>query len=400
MIFELKKFYKTTPSIILLIFSIFLSIVMPLFFIHDYETCDYSSGKEKVVSGMEGLEMYNSKINKISGPLTNDRVDEMLSFYKSLPDKEESYYKMENEYPGILILLNQAYAPYGSENSFNLKTIDNSEEFNIQNINKVKSKIDRYGFKYLPENEEKIALEKAENIEKPFMYKFIEQWPILIKSLIFVYFIIVALAIVVSSNLFSFEKEQNMKLILNAMGNKRIISIGIRKIMGMIFYLSCIFFSSTIISFLIVLISIGTSGWNIQIQMIPEFFSMIYDWSIGEMMINYVIIAWLSIISIALIGALVNSITQKTFLTFTLMIFLVFFPMSLKNSLIIPYSIKKIFQVFPINGVNLLGFIDSLSSYNFGGVSILSSTMILIVSISISVTCLIASPILFYKRNS
>ncbi|KEH90976.1 hypothetical protein Z965_09170 [Clostridium novyi A str. BKT29909] len=102
-----------------------------------------------------------------------------------------------------------------------------------------------------------------------------------------------------------------MDIILNSAGRKKLVSIGLRKIFAMIAYLTLEFILCTVICTTIIVGMFGASGWNCQIQILPKFFANIYNWSIGKMFINHFIIAWISILSVALIGAFINSIIQK-----------------------------------------------------------------------------------------
>ena len=395
MINEIKKFYKNPAVMILLVISISLSLAMPVIFINDYESYDYSTGEEIVIRGLNGFRYGKEKIQNTSGILSTEKLNDALTFYKSQPEGEIAYFEIEEEYPGIFFLLRKAYIPYTGSSEFQVNHLLNVDDFYDRNIKKVEEKIDLYGSNSLSKSEKQEALKRASDIEKPFIFEFVDQWAILINSLFLVYFAILLSAIIISNQLFSFEKEANMDMILNAVGRKKLRAIGFKKILGMLAYLTLEFIVCSIIVSAIIFGLLGVSGWNSQIQILPEFFAMIYNLSIGQLYIYYMLIAWLSIMCIALIGAFINSISQKTYTSLVISTFSIAPPMFLRNSEYIGMSVKKFLHIQPINGVNLFAFIDSLFSYNFFGTRVLTSTAIILFVIVCSIVYISLCPSLF-----
>lgn len=397
MFYEIKKFYKTSAVLISFALAIVFSIGIPILFINQYESCDYSTGKEIVVSGLKGLKYEKEQLEKVSGNLNVDKLNEALDFYKEQPREDKSFYIMEDKYPKIFSILTDAYTPYG-EGNFDLTKISNVNDFYNKNIERVEEKVDLLWNGVISTSEKEAVLDKAANISKPYNIQFVDQWTILIKSLLFLYITIVLSAILISNRLFSFEQENNMVIILNAAGRKKLIGIGFKKNLAMITYLSIEFILCTAITTGIVFGVAGTSGWDSQIQIMPQFSTIIYNWSIGEMFIYYLIIAWLCILSVALIGAFINSILQETYTSLILSLVLIISPILLRSSDLIPYAIQRYIYIQPINGISLLHFIDNLFIYQLGSNKVLSASIIIVASIIYFAIGLIFSPILFSKR--
>lgn len=396
MFFEMKKFYKTTAVLISFGVALLIAICMPILFIHSYESYDYSTGKEVVKSGLGGLKYEKEQLQKVSGVLTTDKLNEALDFYKLQPEGDKAYFKMEDKYPRLFSLMTESYTPYGRY-TFDINKLSNANDFYTNNIERVKEKIDLLEKKVISSKEREEALKKADNIKKPYTFEFVDQWPILIKSLLFVYIVIILSSLLISSKIFSFEKENNMDIILNSAGRKKLVYIGLKKILAMISYLSLEFILCTVITTTIVLGLIGVDGWNSQVQILPQFSTVIYSWSIGEMFVYYLIIAWISIISIALIGALINSILQETYTSLIISSLLMISPIFLRNNLLLQ-GIEKFLYVQPINGVSLLHFIDNLFVYHLGFCNVLSACVIVITSIIYSIIGIIFAPIVFSRR--
>ncbi|WMJ81818.1 hypothetical protein RBU49_06115 [Clostridium sp. MB40-C1] len=397
MFYEMKKFYKTTAVLISFVLALLLAIGMPILFIHDYTSCDYSTGEEVIISGLKGLKYEKEQLEKVSGNLSTDKLNKALTFYKEQPKGNKAYFRMEDKYPKILSLLTDAYTPCG-ENTFDVTRISNVNNFYTRNIERVKEKMHLLGNGFLSTNEREEVLNKAANISTPYNLEFVGQWSVLIKSLFFVYILIILSGILISNRLFSFEKENDMDIILNSAGRKKLISIGFQKIFAMITYLSLEFILCTTIITSIMFGTIGITGWNCQIQILPNFFTFIYNWSIGEMFIYYLIIAWLCIMSIALIGTLINSMVQETYSSLIISSLLMISPIFLRSIPLVPSGIQRYLYVQPINGISPLYFIDNLFIYQLGSSKVLSSAIIMVIAIICLVIGLIFSPIIFSRR--
>lgn len=398
MLNEIRKFNKNPAIRILLVVAIAMAIFVPLLFIHDYENYDYSTGKEEVVRGIDGLRLRKVQIEKIKGNLSIEELNEALTLYKSFPTNEEAYKEVEENYPGLFHMLREAYAPFAGENDFVVSDIDNANNYYEKNIQKIESKMSAFGDDYFSEEEKSEALQRASQIEGPFQYEFVDQWAILIKALIFVNMVIIFSSILISNQLFSYEKEKNMDLLLTTVGNKNLSKIAYNKIAAMLFYLIMQFLVCNVIVAGIVFGATGISGWNSQLQIMPEFFTVINNWTFGEMYMFYMGISCVGICGVALIGALINASLQRTYVSLIVTGIVVIAPMFIKNMSFMPVSISKVLSIQPINSINLLAYLDSLFSFKFGTIVLLSSTMILAITIGYMILSCVFTPVLFKKR--
>ncbi|MDY2795142.1 MAG: hypothetical protein SPG13_02940 [Peptostreptococcus porci] len=384
MISEFKKINQNQIIIVLSLFCILISIVLPLFFINGYETYGYSSGKEVNIVGLEGLKYKKNQVRKISGYIDQENIREILEYAnKFSSDNDTDYMKTEQKYPGMYYFLQNAYSSYGEENSFSIKDIDSNETLKEAQKNKVKTKMYASGESLQPAEEEVKIFELLEKNDNPIRFDFVDQWPIIIKSLIFTYGAIIFLAIIMASRLFSVEKNTKMDKIINQRNievKQRIIVNKLKMFYG---YILLVFLLCTLTIFAIVLIPLGIQGIESQIQIIPDLFSSIYLWSIGEMISKYILGAFLSICAIGGFGILINYITKNDLSTFMLTICFSVFPIILKSSLLNSYKLSKIIQIFPVHGVNVLSYMDSLSIYSLGDKVFLPYYLICLVSIVI-----------------
>lgn len=400
MIYELKKFYKNPAIKILFVIVIFLSISMPIYFIYDFhvEGFDFEKEETTMETGLKAIKNRKERVQKFKGILTEEKLNKSLEYYKSVEGEEFSVHKMEEEYPSFYGILYEGFSPYISVEDFNIAEIKNTKDYYSRNTIKLKEEIDSLGENFLTETEKDEIIKRGEEIDKPFEIDFIGQWQPVISSLFFPYLIIVFLGILISSQIFSFEKENEMDLILNISHKKKLKRIGINKILAMIFYLTIVFLISTIIISGIVFGFVGVSGWNTQIQLLPDLFTSIYNFTIGQMYLYFILISFISIIAITLIGTLVNSICKNTYISLIFTGILTITPMFLANNQSLPLIIQKIMYLQPIDGINIIPIVQSLFTFNLLGKNILLITGIFIIGIIYIVLGFILSPIIFSKR--
>ena len=361
------------------VITLLMSIIMPLIFIHDYESYDYSSGIEVATGGLKGLKNSQNEVKKIAGDLSISKLNEVLKYLKSFPE-DQAYRQGEIKYPGLFNLFKDTYAPLGQETSFKIGDIENTDDFYDRILLKAKEKKEFLDGKQVSDEEMEFMTYKINRVETPFRYDFIDQWSILIKSMIFVYVVIALLAVVISCNLFSYENEKNMGIVLKTIGRKKLLTIGLKKIFSAVVYLTILFLVCTLIISAIVFGTSGISGWGSQIQIIPGFLTSLSHWTVGEMYINSIIISLLCITSIALIGSFINVVFQKLYPSLVVAMLIVVPPMLLYTNATLSAIIRKLLNIQPINGINLLSFITSLSGYDIGVCKVLVPTMVCILA--------------------
>lgn len=398
MYLEMKKFYKSSVVLVLLVLALLLSVVMPIVFISDYESYDYSTGKEVASAGLNGIKEKKKQVKQITGILETKKLNEALTLYQSIPDEEKAYAKVQENYPELVRFLKEAYAPFGEKAIFSLNGISNADDFYDRAMPQIKSRINSYGENYLSPAETMEVAKRIKAIETPYQYAFMDHWTIVFKSLTFVYGFIVLATFLISSQLFSYEKEKDMDLILTPMGKKKLLLVGYNKMLALIVYLTAEFIMCSTVVCSIVFGTAEVSGWNCPLQILPDFFTVVYNWSIGDLFILSLMISWLCILSIASIGALVNSFFQKTYVSLILSAFLTLLPLGLRYSDYMEVGIQKILYLHPANGVSMLSYIDSLFSYGIGSMRVITPAIIGVIAALGIIVCCLLSPRLFAKR--
>ena len=246
-------------------FAVALCALLCLCFLFGCKPTDGTTDNSTAVTTVPETEAPAVELDIISGGATdyvfvypskmsNSAYDEVLDFYRAKKDSNDSddgYLNIEDKYPQMVSIITQAYTPFGGK-TIDVSKIDNANDFYSKNVQRIKEKIELTYDKSISSKEKQEVLDKAANIDRPYNLEFMNQWPILIKSLLFVYIVIVLSAILISSGLFSFEKENNMDIILNSAGKKKIINIGVNKIFALLSYLTVEFLICTGITSLII----------------------------------------------------------------------------------------------------------------------------------------------------
>lgn len=399
MFYELRKLYGTSSAKNIIIISIFLSFFIPIYFIHNYETYDYSTGKEAIVSGLDGLIFEKEQIDKVEGPLTTKCLNEALTIYQENDTEEESYYAVENAYPQFLRIIIEAYKSKLYSSGFDVRKILNANDYYEQMVARIDEKIKIFGEDNLYNWEKDKMIERADQIEKPFIMGYTDQWIILLKSFYLVYFFLCIVVIFISTSIFSFEKEQNMDLILGSITKPKLYLLCRKKIVFNICYITFIFLVDTIIMSAIVLGAVGISGWNSSIQIMPQFFTILYDWNVLQLITSYLFSAWISLITIGLISQAIDVIVKNRMSSLILVSSCIILPFIIKNSIWLPIFIRRILMIQPIFGIDIFSLLNSVYIYSIVDIDMSPYWVNILSNIGICMISVIIIPKIFRKSE-
>lgn len=216
------------------------------------------------------------------------------------------------------------------------------------------------------------------------------------KSLSIVFIILAIAAIVHTSNLFSYEKENKMDMILSTFGKNKLRNVAKNKILALIFLITTEFLISIVIISIITFSVSGMSSWSSQIQI--ELFTSIYNLNFLQVYLLFNLIAWVSVIAIGLLVGMINVLTQKSYLTLIVSFILMFSPLILERLQAMPVLIQKFNRIQPVFGLITVGNIQSLQIYKILFFKVLTTTAILFNGIVIIALCMLIIPSLFSFR--
>lgn len=388
MLNELKKFSSQLYVKILILIVILASVVVSIASIKSFSEMD----NKNELKGKAAINLIEKRYDDSKGPLKIDKLNEVLKYYKSMPDSDESYVKTDSKYPGIFSLLKSAYTTGDTVERNALRKVNNANDFYEKNIEIISNKLKESESNY--ESWEKdIILEKAKNIDKPFIIDFCDQWVKMYPALMICFIIIAISSIVVGSNLFSYEKDKKMDMLLVPLGNKTLKKVARNKIAALLVFLTVEFIVSVSIISMIVFFSAGISGWSSQIQI--KYLTSIYHLTFGEAYLLSIFTGWISIMAIGTFVSILNAFTQKSYITLVLGFIITFIPMIIVRLNVFPIVITKFFAIQPINGFMIIKNLLSLQVFKLLLVNTLTIPSIIINSAIIVGLCILIAPYLF-----
>lgn len=390
MLNELKKFTSQLYIKILILVVILTSIVVSITPIKSFSEIE-SIDNTNYLQGKAAIHLIKERYNNSKGILTTDKLNEVLKYYKSMPSSDTAYIKTDIEYPGIFSLMNNAYTKEGDKFS----KLNNMNDFYERNIELITKKLNDSENTY-ESWEKNIILEKTKTINKPFVVDFSNQWVKVYPALTICFMIIAISAIVIGSNLFSYEKDKNMDILLVSLGDRSLRNIGKSKIKALLTFLTAEFLVSVIIISIVVFANTGISAWNSQIQI--EYFTSIYHLTFGQAYLLSLFTGWISIMAIGTFVAALNAFTQKSYITLVIGFLVTFIPIIIVRSNAFPIIVTKFFKMQPINGFFISKNLLSLQVFNLLFSHTLTITAIIINSIIILGICVFTAPCLFSKR--
>lgn len=378
--FEIKKIFNKTDVLILLAILIMLSILSPILTVRNYETFDENG---TIISGRQGVN-YDKKIRKDIKILDEGVFNDALKLFHQYTE-DEAYGKVETKYPGIMALLIRAYSPPFNYDIKNLKIVNNADDFYKKRISIVEKTLNMsYPYKMFEQWEKTDIINKAESLKTPLKYGYFDGWKRLFENCQMVIIGVLVLAIVSSSQVFTYEKEIGMWEILQAFPERILRKNTQKKIISIFFIIFCVY--TSLIAFMFLYFSfIFKLDYGIPIQADASYFLSLYTFTFESAFLMQYFMGLLSILAITVMSLCINRFCAKSVTSLILSTIVVGTPFVLSQLLFLPLIMRKIFSICPINGVMLSMNLVSEQYYNWIGVHILKIPSICIFNIFIIV---------------
>lgn len=394
MLDELRKFRNDFSVKILFLIVILASIAVSIAPIKGFSAIE-SVDSANIIKGKPAISILKERYENSKGELSIDKINEVLNYYKSISGTDRAYIESNIKYPGIISLLSDAYSIGHTSEIQNLNKIENTNDFYDRNIIKIESILENSHDDY-KSWEKDVIVEKVKSIDTPFILDFSKQWVNAYKSLTIIFIIISLSAILIGSRLFSYEKENNMDVILSTLGKKEIQNIGKNKVFALLTFLSIEFLLGVLIVSIIIFSTTGINAWSSQIQI--EYFTSVYNLTFGGAYLLFIFMAWISLMAIGTLVATINSIMQKSYVSLVIGVLVVFFPLLAIRISSLPLSIIKFMSIQPVNGFEMIRNVLSLQIFNFIFIKCLTTTAIIFCSFIIFIVCTAIAPKLFSVR--
>ena len=351
----------------LMIYTFILTIVCTVSFcvlsLLTYIGVMFKDGSSFDVKGVDGLFERRAYVSsRVSGEITTERLDQIIDIYHKYPS-EEAFYRVNEQYPEIYLLLISAYSNPSDENDFLISQLTSAEDFYDQHKVKLQ-KVLESGRKYeLSSNEINYLMQG--DIKGPFIYDFTDHWVLYKNAYLFIGFLLALIGIVFTTYIFSQEKELEMDKVLGIFPNRIGVSLGKSKI-GMCFtFVSINYFVSIFVAFIMLLLPFGETGWNASIQTFFDYYTSCFQWNLTQYFWITLIAGWIVLMGVIGCAALVTSILQSRMMALIVNVVIAYIPILL-SKMIYSSLLLHILELHPLVNFNTDQFIKSFYSYGAG----------------------------------
>lgn len=391
--YEIKKIFSSSSFFVVMVLIFILSIVSPVLTIKNYETLGKNGN---LIHGTEAIKYEKQNMSRFE-VLDSNLLNSALNYFKK-NDNEDVYSNMEDKYPGILSLLIMAYSPPKIFDKDNLKKITNADDFYDKRVEVVEGHLNLYySVKMFDDWEKKDILKYAKALKTPIKYGFHEGWIRLFENIRAITIVVMILAILMSSQIFTYESETGMSEVLQSFKGKVLKKVVNNKIKS-VYLILFIVYSILVWGIFITFNKYFYLDYELPIQISSAYLLSIHNYSFFESFVYQYISGLTSILSISTISMIVNRHCKKsiTSLVYNLLITAtqVLAPMIDK----LPFFIRKFAGILPANGALFNFNLISQQVYNWFGIHTLKIFSICILNVVIICTGLLI--LNFTKRKA
>lgn len=359
--FELIKMFRQVHVKAVFLGVVFLSILLGIAGAGSYSSLA-DADSSIYLKGKDAFENERKKYAAVSGDITIETLNEALQYVQSCTDEWSAIVNGDEAYPGIMYLLENAYAV--RDGRFTLFEIRNADDFYDRMETQIRVRMQDLGLKF-SDREMKEILAWAAKIQKPYRNEMAQPWERFYTSFQFVLLLNLLTVMIYASNLYSCEKTRRMDLILGTLEPHVIRRIVTDKVKALI----CLSGAQYLVSVTAVsAVYFGISGpiaWKSQIQTV--YFTSILPLSYQEVFLLSLLTGFFACLAAAFFTAAVNARFSRSVPALILGVAVTFVPLVLRNFTMLSHSLIKLIQVLPVNAALVGNNINSLYLYPFPG---------------------------------
>lgn len=393
--FEIKKIKGNfTYRISLLLLVVLVLGVSFASIISDSYIVDISSSSR--IKGIKASKMWEKEYKEASSSeLTVNYIQDALKRYATYSDTTKGEFYLRKEYPGVIDILTKGYGTYeDSLNDINGLEINEVKNFYDRNSQVLKSYMEEKGF-----NQGKVdkVLRNLGKIKTPYTLSYVKPWINLWKAMTVVDYFLCLICIVLSSRVFSIEKEQEMDALLSTRESTASLAIGRSKITAICLTVTQLYLLANLALLLIKVFTTGLSGMESQVQI--EYVFSIYPMNFLMATFWHLFVGWISIIFVAILAGWINLLTMNTTTSFAISAVAIFIPLVLGKIIgELQGPVSRLIGILPINNFNFIKNIKSLPIFNFLGIPLSSVALGLIIGVLVFIISFVVLPLLFKDR--
>lgn len=394
--FEKKKILRRRSSAIACLIMVLGILALSMIFISD-QTCFTADGVE--VNGLESICVKREMDRALAGPLTTERMKEVLHRYQSVYENEDNYTEggwLKGEiycreilpYSGLISLMQQIYSPAGTYDTEILlsvtdEMIDQFYETRRAQIQSILNANDSSGF-YMEAEKAKVSALDGK-VSEPFLYDYSDGWKTLLKRGFQMIFLLAGLVIcVVLSPVFACEYQTGTDAVILSSRCGRCETVRAKIIAGGQ-VTSSIYLLAVITGFLSILAAFGVPGWDCDYQVLSA--ASFYGLKVWQVVLLGIILNYLVMLSVMALTMLLSAVCRTPFTAVIISMLYtgaaLAFPADNVNGIV-----NRITSLLPAKAVDTHAVFSSYLFYSFGKVVITLPCMILIFTILMIVVCL------------
>lgn len=320
------------------------------------------TGGTAYLKGKAAFENDRKKYAQVRGDITEEKLNEVLWDIQSCKDESAAYLKAVEQYPGIGSLLDQAYA--AQDGHFTLFALESADDFYARRKPQIKLRIKTGGLHFSKRELQQIFA-WDEKIQTPFQNEMADPWRNFYTSFQFAVLVNLLTAMIYGASLFSYEKSVRMHIIAGTMGCRTVGRMMAQKVKALAVLTSVQYLVSMAVLCGIYFGSCAPIAWNSQVQTL--YFTSILPLCYRDVFVLGLVSGMAAVWAAAFFAAFLDAWLQKPVPALAIGAAVMFVPLVLRNFTMLPNSVMKLVQVFPVHTALLKETVNSLYLYPFPG---------------------------------
>ena len=362
--FEMIKLFRQVHVKGAFLVVIFLSIFFGIAGAGGYSSLA-DADSSTYLKGKAAFENERRKYTSVSGDITIEKLNEALRYIQSCTDEWSAIAKGYEGYPGLLYLLENAYAV--PDGHFTLFEIQDADDLYERMETQIRTRMDDRGLRF-SEHEMKDILTWAAKIQKPYRNEMAQPWSRFYTSFQFVLLLNILTVMIYASGLYSYEKTCRMDLVIGILDSHRLRRIVIGKSKALVCLAGGQYFVSIAAVSMVFFGISGPIAWKSQIQTL--YFTSILPLSYKELFLLTLGTGLIVCLAAAFFAAAANAGFSRTMPAMILGVTVTFMPLVLRNFTMLPNGLMKLIQVLPVNAALVENNVNSLYLYPSPGIGI------------------------------
>lgn len=401
--YEKKKILKRKSTVITCSLLLLCILALSLVFISDqfYFKADCTE-----VSGIEAIRVRKEMDHALAGPLTTERLKDILHRYHTVYDNPDNYNStgsISNDiyckdilpYNGVIRLMQQIYSPVGAYDMNILSSVtgEMADRFYETRHAQVQSIVTAGNY---TQAEKETIINLDTKVSQPITFDYSEGWKTLLVRGFPTMFLLIGLAVcIIISPIFAYEYQTGAdSVILSSRYGKR--ETVRAKITAGFLVTSGIYLIAALTGFISVLAAFGTEGWNCDFQILST--TSFYGLKIWQVVLFGVVINYVLVLSVMAFTMLLSAACKTPFAAVIISTLCtaapLFFPTSETGGLL-----KQIISLLPAKAMDTYQIFSAYVLFSCGKMVITLPCMILISALLLTAAMLPAAQRQFCRHQ-